>query len=258
MNANCQSIGVFDSGVGGVSVLHHLIQKMPHENFIYLGDSANAPYGSKSSKEIEELVMDNSRYLIDQGCKALVIACNTATAAAIQGLRNAYTQIPIIGIEPALKPAVEQCPRGKILVMATEATLKEDKFLRLKTSFEQDAHIMLLAPVGLVEFIEKGDLNSPELELFLSELLAPYGRLDALVLGCTHYPFVRPLLQKILGPKVLLIDGGAGTAKETLHQLEHHQLISKCDLAGKVIFQNSVEANAILSQKLLEQLGGIQ
>lgn len=255
MKDNSEPIGVFDSGVGGISVLAELVKLMPNENFIYLGDSANAPYGSRPTNEIEALVLENAAELMKQNCKALVIACNTATAAAIKALRQLYAGVPIIGIEPALKPAVEAFPGGHILVMATEATLKEQKYLDLKAAHSHEAEIISLPAPGLADYVELGDLHSEALETFLRTILKPYSNTDALVLGCTHYPFVKDMLIHILGSHVLLTDGGAGTARETLHQLQTHGIAASDSQKGTILFQNSLPEKAALSEELLTIIG---
>lgn len=239
-------IGVFDSGVGGISILKELVRLMPNENYIYLGDSANAPYGTKTLEQVVELVKKDAEYLYAQGIKALVVACNTATSAGIQILREHYTDIPVIGIEPALKPAVLSAEHPTVLVMATPMTLREEKFHRLMQRFEEEAEIVPLPCPGLMEFVERGELESEALEAYLKELFAPYQKVDAVVLGCTHYPFVRKMIQKVLGKEAVLFDGGEGTARETRRQLMERGLINPSGELGKVVFENSAKEEAIL------------
>jgi len=245
-------IGVFDSGVGGISVLRELVALMPNENYIYFGDSANAPYGTKSLEQVIELVRNDAAYLYSKGIKALVVACNTATSAGIQILRESYTDIPVIGIEPALKPAVLSGNDPKVLVMATPMTVREAKFLRLMQRFEEQAQVIPLPCPGLMEFVEKGDLDSVELEHYLENLFAPYKNIDAVVLGCTHYPFVKKKIQKVLGYRVRLFDGGEGTARETRRQLENRGLINPSKEPGKIVLENSSKEEVLL--KLCEDL----
>ena len=246
-------IGVFDSGVGGISVLRELVALMPNENYIYFGDSANAPYGTKTLDEGVALVCNDAEYLYNKGIKALVVACNTATSAAIQILRERYQDIAVIGIEPALKPAVLSGHYPRVLVMATPMTVRETKFLRLMQRFEEQAQIIPLPCPGLMEFVEKGDLDSAELEDYLQKLFAPYEKIDAVVLGCTHYPFVKKKIQKVLGYRVRLFDGGEGTARETRRQLENRGLLNSSGEPGKVVFENSAKEDVLLklSQNLL-------
>ncbi len=246
-------IGVFDSGVGGISVLRELVARMPNENFIFFGDSANAPYGTKTLEQVVELTCQDAAHLYQLGVKAIVVACNTATSAGIKLLRERYADIPVIGIEPALKPAVLSGEHPKVLVMATPMTLREEKFHNLMQRFEENAEIIPLPCPGLVEFIERGELESQELEAFLQELFAPFENVDAVVLGCTHYPFVKKMIRKVLGEQVQLFDGGEGTARETKRKLEEFGFLRVSQEAGKVTILNSAQDDAILelSEKLL-------
>lgn len=243
-----QPIGVFDSGVGGISVLRELVTLMPNENFIFYGDSKNAPYGTKTLEEVQQLTLQDASHLYEQGVKALIVACNTATSAAVHLLREKYVDIPVIGIEPALKPAVLSKKNPKVLVMATPMTLREEKFHQLMERFRNQAQIYPLPCPGLVEFVEHGELDSPKLEEFLRELFADYQKesIDAVVLGCTHYPFVRKTIQKVLGEQVLLFDGGLGTAKETKRKLEEFDLLNPSKEKGKVLFENSLAEEQVL------------
>jgi len=245
-------IGIFDSGVGGISILKELVKLMPNENYIYLGDSANAPYGTKTLEQVVELVNNDAKYLYQKGIKALVVACNTATSAGIQILRAHYTDIPVIGIEPALKPAVLFREHPTVLVMATPMTLKEKKFHALMQRFETEAEIVPLPCPGLMEFVERGELESDELEQYLKELFAPYDKVDAVVLGCTHYPFVRKMIQKVLGEDTVLFDGGEGTARETRRQLAERGWLNTSKKQGNVVFENSAKEERLL--KLCEVL----
>lgn len=244
MNQKNDYIGVFDSGVGGISVLRHLIKILPNENFLYFGDSANAPYGKRSTEEVKELTLAATEKMMDFGLKALVVACNTATSAAIKTLREKNPNLIIIGIEPALKPAVDRFPDGRIGVMATEVTLREEKFASLLERFEKNASIEKIPAPGLVELIESGKSDSAE--AFLEKLLAPYrGKLDALVLGCTHYPLIFDAIRRVVGEDVLLIDGGKGTARETLRRLENANLLN--DGKGSILWKNSAESEELLN-----------
>ncbi len=245
-------IAVFDSGVGGISVLRELMALMPGENYLYFGDSANAPYGSRTTEDVRRLTLHHAEKLLSRGVKALVIACNTATSAAIDALRQQYPDTLVIGIEPAIKPAVDQFPQGKIGIMATEVTLREEKLQRLLTQFPQ-VQVHRIAAPGLVERIEAGLADAPETEAFLRDILAPYaGKLDALVLGCTHYPFVKDALRAVLGENVCLFDGGEGTARQTRRCLERADLL--LEGSGSVQIENSLATPEILrlSRLLLE------
>ena len=244
-------IGVFDSGVGGISVLKELVTLCPNENYLYFGDSANAPYGEKSTEEVRRLTLQAAEMLLARGVKAIVIACNTATSAAIALLRQTYPDVIIIGIEPALKVAADRFPTGNIGIMATAVTLREEKLAHQLARFPEAKVVRIPAP-GLVELIEQGKADAPETEALLRDVLTPYvGKLDALVLGCTHYPFVKAAIEKILGEKTLLLDGGAGTARQTRRCLERENLLNPGP--GSVTIENSAEDPKMLelSRKLL-------
>lgn len=246
-------IAVFDSGVGGISVLKDLVALMPGENYLYFGDSANAPYGKKTTEGVRELTLQNANMLFARGAKALVIACNTATSAAIDTLRETFPDKLILGIEPALKPAIQQFPTGNIGIMATDVTLREEKLQRLMAQFDTAKVVRIAAP-GLVELIEAGKADQPEAEDLLRQILAPYaGKLDALVLGCTHYPFVKAPICRILGEKTVLFDGGAGVARQTRRCLEQSGLLH--DGEGSVTMENSAGTPRLLelSYQLLEK-----
>ena len=246
-------IAVFDSGVGGISVLRHLRRFLPQEQFLYYGDTANAPYGSRSTQEVRDLTLSAAKKLTDlRPLKALVVACNTATAAAVKELRQQYPELIVIGIEPALKLAADHFPHGHIGVMATEVTLREEKFDALLHRFDRDCTIEKIPAPGLVELVEAGKADSPEAEALLQGLLAPYiGKLDALVLGCTHYPFASHTISHILDDRVAILDGGDGTARETRRRLAAAGLLENG--AGELIVENSRNTPEImeLSRRLL-------
>lgn len=247
-------IAVFDSGVGGISVLRQLQQVLPKERFLYFGDSANAPYGTRSTAQVQELTLKAAEKLLRYPVKALVVACNTATAAAIGLLREKYPDLIVIGIEPALKLAADHFPGGAIGVMATAVTLREEKFDLLLHRFGEGSTVSKIPAPGLVELVEAGKADSAEAEALLQDVLAPYvGKLDALVLGCTHYPFAARTIRKILGPRVQLLDGGEGTARETKRRLELVGLLA--DGQGSVTWLNSSEDERIIAlcRQLLTQ-----
>jgi glutamate racemase len=252
MNNN-DYIAVFDSGVGGISVLRHLVALLPAERFLYFGDSANAPYGTKTKEQVRALTFAAAEKLMKQGIKALVVACNTATSAAINDLRAAYPDLIIIGIEPALKLAADRFPGGRLGVMATPMTLREEKFARLMERFSLSCDIYKIPAPGLVELIESGRADSPETDALLRELFAPYPKLDALVLGCTHYPFAKTAISRVLGDDTALLDGGDGTARETKRRLEAAGLLRTGE--GNVTFENSKNSPELLalSRQLLEE-----
>ena len=235
-------IAVFDSGVGGISVLRELIRIMPEEDFIYFGDSKNAPYGTKEKEKVRELTIGCARKLFDQGAKGLVVACNTATSAAVRKLREMYPYIPIVGIEPALKPAALCMEHPKVLVMATPMTIHEEKFHVLMERYKEKAQILPLPCPGLMDFIERGDLDGEDLYKYLEDLLYSYreNQVDAAVLGCTHYPFARKQIQQVLGENVKIFDGGEGTAREMKRRLQEKDLLCGRQKRGQVVFENSL------------------
>ena len=252
MNSN-DYIAVFDSGVGGISVLRHLVRVLPEERYLYFGDSANAPYGTKTKEEVRTLTFAAAEKLMQRGIKALVVACNTATSAAITDLRQAFPDLIVIGIEPALKLAADKFPGGKLGVMATPMTLREEKFARLMDRFADSSTIYKIPAPGLVELIESGRADSPETDALLTDLFAPIAELDALVLGCTHYPFAANALKRVLGNKVALLDGGDGTARETKRRLAEKGMLRQG--VGEILFENSANRPELLelSQELLEK-----
>ena len=234
-------IAVFDSGVGGISVLRHLRRMMPKENFLYYGDDANAPYGRRCTQQVRQLTLSAAEKLLsDEQVKALVVACNTATSAAIIQLRQIYDQKIIIGIEPALKPAADRFPGGHIGIMATEVTLREQKLMELMARYGENCTISRIPAPGLVELVEQGLGNSQEAYELLQPILQPYrDKLDALVLGCTHYPFAEAVISRILGERTLLLDGGEGTARQTRRRLAEEGLLYDGPRAGSIEITHS-------------------
>ena len=245
MNTKHDYIAVFDSGVGGLSVLRHLRRVMPGERYLYFGDSANAPYGTKTKEDVKKLTFDAAQRLISRGIKALVVACNTATSAAIHDLRIAYPDLVVIGIEPALKLAAERFPGGKLCVMATPMTLREEKFAALMRRYEEVCHVQKLPAPGLVELVEGGKADSPETDSLLKTLFATLESTpDAVVLGCTHYPFAAKAISRVLGEGVTLLDGGEGTARETRRRLAEAGLLEEGE--GALVIENSREDPALI------------
>ena len=246
-------IAVFDSGVGGISVLRQLRKLMPQENYIYYGDSANAPYGSRTTESVRALTLAAAEKLTTEyPVKALVIACNTATAAAIEALRETYRDLIVIGIEPAVKLAADHFPGGRLGVMATEVTLREEKFDLLVHRFDGNCTITKIPAPGLVKLIEAGKSDTPETDAFLQNLLGPYvGKLDALVLGCTHYPFVSRRIGRVLGPETELLHGGKGTARETKRRLEQAGLLQEGPGQVQIISSDPNPDVTALAWKLL-------
>ncbi len=245
-------IGFFDSGVGGVSVLHTARRILPNEHFLYYGDNGHAPYGPKPLEEIRRLSAESVGVLLDRGVKAVVIACNTATSAYAEILR-AELKLPVIGMEPALKPAQEARHGGEILVLATQATLTLPKFQRLMKRYGD--HVIPVVGRGLVELVEAGKADSPETEAALRELLGRYvGRsIDSVVLGCTHYPFLAGAIRRMF-PEAELFDGRTGTCMRLKHLLEAGGLRSK-GTEGSVEFLTSGDASTIaLMRRLMAEM----
>lgn len=238
-------IGVFDSGVGGISVLRALIHKMPGENYLYFGDSANAPYGTRPPHEVAALSTAVADRLVEQGVKALVVACNTTTSIALEQLKNRYPQLVIVGIEPAVGLAASAYPSGRIGVIATPATIAGRRFMYQAEPYP-DAKIELIPAPNLVEIVEAGKYDTPEADAYLRNLLAPYiGKLDGVVLGCTHYPFVENALRRVLGEDVKFFDGSRLTAAETYEQLRKAGLLNEA--GGNVRIENSLPDKKILA-----------
>ena len=250
MKYNNQSpIAVVDSGLGGITVLRKLYKLMPNEDYIYFGDSANAPYGIKTKEEIKNLTVKACESLMERGAKVVVIACNTATSAAAAYLREKFPDFIFIGLEPALKPAALSGEYPRVLVLATPLTLKEEKFDNLMARFEGKAEFIKLPAPELVKFIESGNLDSEEEIAYLEEILAPYaGKVDAVVLGCTHFPFARKSILKILGENVLVFEGSKGAAKYCKLCLEEKGLLNYEDREGVISFENS-DGNKIEASK---------
>ena len=212
---NNNPIGLFDSGIGGTSIWTAIHDLLPNEDTIYLADSKNAPYGQKSKEEIIHLSSKNTELLLDMNCKLIVVACNTATTNAIATLRSKY-QVSFIGIEPAIKPAALHSQTQKIGILATKGTLNSELFYKNVEKF-QDIQIIEQIGFGLVELIENGEINSPEMTKLLQSYLQPMidQNIDYLVLGCSHYPYLIPQIQKILPKQIHIIDSGEAVAKQT-------------------------------------------
>ena len=238
----------FDSGVGGISILRRSVRLLPCEDYLYFGDSLHAPYGVRSLGEVRELCLNALEPLIARGVKALVVACNTATSAAIGALRERYPDLIVIGTEPAIKPAVERHEGGRILVMATPMTLKEEKFLTLQAQYQPRAEIIPLPCPGLMEFVEQGVTSGGAVEGYLLDKLEPYRNVpvSAIVLGCTHYPFLTGAIRRIVGRHVEIIDGADGVAQQLRSRLAAENLLSARTEPGRVAFENSLDQPEIL------------
>lgn len=248
-------IGVLDSGVGGISVLRHIHALLPNESLIYFADSKYAPYGNKTHDEIKERCFEIADFLINKQVKALVVACNTATAAAIKEMRDNYA-IPIIGMEPALKPAAAATKNGVIGVLATVGTLKSAQFAALLESYGRNVKVVTQACLGLVECIERGELNSETTIKLLQQYIQPLlsEGADTIVLGCTHYPFVKQAIRKIVGPDISLIDTGAAVAKQVQNKLAEQDLYTKANFVSEVNFYTN--SKAVNARQVIEQFWG--
>jgi glutamate racemase len=221
-------IGFMDSGLGGLSVLREAVKLMPDENFIYYGDSANVPYGTKPREEIRRLTFHVVDYLLERGIKGMAIACNTATSAAVKELRIMYPDLPLVGIEPAIKPAIEQSKGGRILVMATPMTIKLEKFRHLLDLYGEGHDIVCVPCDGLVGFVENSFFDQDLLNVYFTKHLKPFltDNTESIVLGCTHYPFLKNNLRQFLqNDNIALIDGSFGTARELKRRLAEKDLL---------------------------------
>ena len=246
MARGTRPVGIFDSGVGGISVLRCARKMLPNEQFIYYGDTAHAPYGTKPPDEVLGYVRRVMDELLAREAKAIVIACNTATSVAAAQLRGEL-QLPIIGMEPALKPASQLRHGGRVLVLATPVTLSLPKFEQLMAQYGEGA-VRVPCP-GLMECVEEGSLEGEKVESLLKELLAPYQELPvkAVVLGCTHYPFLKKTIARFFPPHVHLVDGNLGTARQLARRLEEEGLRSDGP-GGKVRFLSSMEGSEPLER----------
>lgn len=220
-------IGLFDSGLGGTSIWKEIHALLPGENTIYLADSRNAPYGVRPKADIIRLSTKNTELLLEKGCKLIVVACNTATTNAIQVLRDTYN-IPFIGIEPAIKPASLQTKTGAIGILATKGTLSSALFHHTSNLFANGHHVVEQEGDGIVELIEQGRIDTDDMRALLSRYLKPMleAKIDHLVLGCTHYPYLIPLLKEMLPEDVTIIDSGKAVARQTKAILEQHGLLN--------------------------------
>jgi len=235
-----QAIGVFDSGVGGISIWKEIVDLLPYEDTIYLADSKNAPYGQKSRQEIIDLSVKNTELLLNKGCKIIVVACNTATTSAIDFLRDNY-MVDFIGIEPAIKPAALQTKTNAIGILATQGTLSSELFHSTSKKFTEGIKVVEQVGEGLVPLIENGKMDTPEMVYLLNKYLNPMleEQIDYLVLGCSHYPFLIPQIRKIVGDKVTIIDSGYAVAKQTRAILSEKNLLApKKNRAFHQLFTN--------------------
>ena len=247
---NNNPIGLFDSGIGGTSIWKKIHELMPNEDTIYLADSKNAPYGQKSKEEIIHLSSKNTEFLLNQNCKIIVVACNTATTNAIKELRAKYS-VPFIGIEPAIKPAALHSKTQTIGILATQGTLNSELFHQTAQQFH-DTKIIEQIGHGLVPLIEEGKINSPQIKQLLNDYLQPMieANIDYLVLGCSHYPYLLPQIKKILPKHIKIIDSGEAVAKQTKNILSEKNNLNQENHQPKNIFYTN--ANPTVLEKILK------
>ncbi len=240
-------IGILDSGIGGVTVLKEILKLLPHENYIYYSDSLHNPYGDKRKDEIFKYVDAIVQFFLEKNCKAIVFACNTATALAIQDIRKKYPQVMIVGIEPAYKMVYDYASCKKTLVMATPATIHSEKFMHLFHQYDNGNTILLPCP-NLATYIEQGE--NQKIEKYLKEVL-PKEKIEVVVLGCTHYPLITKQIEKILG-KVLFYDGGKGVALRLKNLLAEKNLLTNSTLGNLSFYDSS--SNSIKEKRFFELL----
>jgi glutamate racemase len=221
-------IGIFDSGIGGLSVWREIVHQLPYESTLYFADQAHIPYGPRPLKEVRRYAVGITRFLLAQGAKIIVVACNTASGAALYHLRETFPQTRFVGMEPAVKPAAERSRCGTIGVIATPATLQGELFRRLSERFTQQVTLKTQVCPGLVECVEAGNLTGPDVEALLHHYLDPMveAGIDQLVLGCTHYPFLSATIQQVIGPNVTLIDPAPAVARQVKRVLTDNQLLA--------------------------------
>ena len=250
------SIGVFDSGVGGLSVLRAIREQMPEESVIYFGDQGHVPYGPRPLQQVRDFSEGITRFLLDNGAKIIVVACNAASAAALTYLRQTFADVSFVGMEPAVKPAAEHTATGVVGVLATPATFQGALYASVVERFAAGVELLQSTCPGLVQQIEKGDLDGLETRRILEDALNPMlkKKIDTVVLGCTHYPFVIPLIERVVGDKVRVIDPAPSVARQAKRLLEADGLKNLGGVRGEVCYFTSGPADAL--QSLLPKLSG--
>lgn len=244
-----EAIAIFDSGVGGLSVLRPIAELLPDENLLYFADQVHVPYGRRPAEEIRHFCQIISQFLVDRGAKIIVVACNTASAAALTDLRQRFPAIPIVGMEPAVKPAAQQTKNRKVGVLATPFTFESPRYADLMARFAQDIIVYEDPCLGLVNLIEAGHIHSSSTEQLLRPILTPMldAGVDTLVLGCTHYPFVLPMIEQLAGTTVAAIDPAPAVARQTALVLRQQNLLAPPALSRQVHLLTTGNA-ATLSQ----------
>lgn len=251
-----QPIGMFDSGVGGTSIWKELHELLPNENTFYLADSKYAPYGNKPKDRILELSIKNTEFLLEKNCKLIVVACNTATTNAIAHLRKTYN-VPFIGIEPAIKPAALNTNRKAIGILATKGTLSSALFHKTSDLFAKDIEVIEQVGHGIVPLVESGMIDTPEMKNLLKKYLSPMidANIDYLVLGCTHYPYIIPVLKQLLPEHVTIIDSGEAVAKQTKYILQQNNLLNQDVSNPELIFHSN--SNPEILHNLIQGKGAV-
>src|SRR5688572_25072033 len=255
-------IGIFDSGVGGLSVLRAVREQMPNESIIYFGDQGHVPYGSRSMKQIQDFSEGITNFLLEQNAKIIVVACNTASAATLKYLRAKFPAVQFVGMEPAVKPAAEYTQTGKVGVLATPATFQGALYASVVERFANGVELLQSTCPGLVQEIEMGNLDGLETRMILQDALLPMleKNIDTVVLGCSHYPFVIPLIQQIVGANVRVIDPAPAVAKQTERLLESQWMKNAAGVKSEMKFYTSGKAEELRSLLpiLLGEPGEIQ
>jgi len=256
-HATMAPIGVFDSGAGGLSVLRQIHALLPHESLLYAADTAHIPYGDKTPAFVRQRVNEVAEKLVGLGAKALVVACNTATAAAVESLRQRFA-MPVIGMEPGVKPAVEQSRSGVVGILATEGMVRSNRMADLMQRFARDREVIIQPCPGLVEQVERHALDTPETVRLLQDYLAPIVErgADTLVLGCTHYPFLLATIRRLLGPSVAVIDTAPAIARQLHSQLKQNGLLNEAGVVGSVRFFST--GDVLAQDELFSHLWGEQ
>lgn len=251
-------IGVFDSGVGGLSVWREIVRQLPHSDTLYVADQAHVPYGPRPLEEVQAFAEGIARFLLEEGARAIVVACNTASAAALHPLRAAFPHIPFIGMEPAVKPAAQNTRTGVVGVIATPATFQGELFASLLERFASDVRVLTQVCPGLVEAVEKGEVDTPQTEALVRTCLRPLleAGIDELVLGCTHYPFLRGVIERTVGPAVEIVDPAPAVARQVERVLTGQgQVVSQGHMPHHTFYTTG---DPLAFAAILWQLTGIQ
>ena len=255
-------IGIFDSGVGGLSVLRAIRAQLPEESVVYFGDQEHIPYGPRPMEQIRYFSEAITRFLLEQNAKIVVVACNTASAAALKYVRDIFPDIPFVGMEPAVKPAAEHTHTGRVGVLATPATFQGALYASVVERFANGVELLQSTCSGLVQQIEQGNLHGPETRRILEDALLPMLKhnIDTVVLGCTHYPFVIPLIEQIVGEKVRVIDPAPAVAKQIRRVLETNGAKNESNTRGEVKLYTSGNPGELklLLPILLGEMGKVE